>query len=95
MDHGVASMLFLGFDAFYWTDWINIQYYVGMDKLSPTQWIAECAERLHEHWHTVAPVQLEEVAVDLRRDAHLRSMSPSEAAAEWLRPISSASDGAS
>jgi hypothetical protein len=66
-----------------------------MNELLPTQWIAECAERLHERWHTVGPVQLEEVAVDLWRDAHLRSMPPSEAVAEWLRPVSSATDCAS
>ncbi|RZL87642.1 MAG: hypothetical protein EOP82_25650 [Variovorax sp.] len=58
-----------------------------MDDLTPTQWIAECAERLHERWNTVDQMQLEEVAVDLWRDAHLRSMAPADAAAEWLRPV--------
>ena len=58
-----------------------------MDELPPNQWITECAERLHERWRTVETAQLEEVAVDLWRDAHLRSMPPSDAAALWLSPI--------
>lgn len=58
-----------------------------MDQLTPTQWIAKCAERLHERWHTVETAQLEEVAVGIWQDANLRSMEPSEAAATWLKPV--------
>lgn len=64
-----------------------VQYYSSVDQLTPTQWIAKCAERLHERWHTVEPAQLEEVAVGIWQDAQLRSMTPSEAAALWLEPV--------
>lgn len=52
-----------------------------------TLWIAVCAHRLQQQWHTVDPLELEEVARDLWRDARLRSMSPEAAAVEWLKPI--------
>lgn len=63
-----------------------------MDTLTPSQWIAKCAERLHEHWHTVEAVQLEEVAVVIWQDAKLRSMEPTEAAATWLKPVVTSED---
>lgn len=66
---------------------MDVQYHFVMDDMTPSQWIAACAERLHERWQTVAPAQLEEVAMDIWRDAQLRSMAPSDAAALWLRPI--------
>ena len=50
-------------------------------------WIAACAHRLQQHWRTVDPDLLEEVAADLSRDAHLRALSPTQAAAEWLEPV--------
>lgn len=58
-----------------------------MDTLTPTEWIAKCAERLHERWHTVETAQLEEVAVGIWQDANLRNMEPTEAAATWLKPV--------
>ncbi len=58
-----------------------------MDEMTPTQWIAKCAERLHQRWQTVEPRQLEEVAVEIWRDRSLRAMEPAEAAACWLKPI--------
>ncbi|MDP1740982.1 hypothetical protein [Polaromonas sp.] len=58
-----------------------------MDTLLPTQWIAQCADRLHQRWRTVEPAQLEELAVDLWKDVQLRAMLPEEAAAVWLGPV--------
>ncbi|MES2913122.1 MAG: hypothetical protein V4718_17135 [Pseudomonadota bacterium] len=59
-----------------------------MNALRPTEWIAQCAERLHDRWHTVEPAQLEEVAVDIWKNDFFRSMEPAEAAAFWLTPVS-------
>ena len=50
-------------------------------------WIAACAHRLQQRWRTLDPDVLEEVAADLSHDAHLRAMSPTQAAAEWLKPV--------
>lgn len=58
-----------------------------MDEPTPSQWIARCAERLGEHWRTVPASELEEVAVDIWRDAELRRLPPDDAAARWLSPI--------
>jgi hypothetical protein len=58
-----------------------------MEVLRPTEWIAKCAERLHDRWHTVEPAQLEEVAVDIWKNDQLRSMGPVDAAAFWLTPV--------
>lgn len=58
-----------------------------MDALRPTEWIAKCAERLHDRWHTVEPAQLEEVAVDIWKNDYLRSMGPVEAAAFYAYPV--------
>ncbi len=66
---------------------MNVQYDLPMDTLLPTQWIAQCSDRLHQHWRTVAPAQLEELAVDLWKDVQLRAMPPEEAAAVWLSPV--------
>lgn len=66
---------------------MDVQYDLPMDTLLPTQWIAQCADQLHHHWRTVEPAQLEELAVDLWKDAQLRAMPPEEAAAVWLRPV--------
>ena len=59
-----------------------------MHHLTPSQWINQCAEKLQERWRTVETTQLEEVAVVIWQDAHLRAMEPHEAAKEWLTPIS-------
>ena len=58
-----------------------------MDELTPIQWIAKCAERLHERWTTVEQAQLEEAAVVVWNDARLRALPPDEAATKWLAPI--------
>ena len=56
-----------------------------------TLWIAACAHRLQQRWHTVDVLELEDLARDLRRDARLRAMLPDEAAVDWLRPITETS----
>lgn len=58
-----------------------------MADIPPTQWVTQCAERLHERWQTVEPAQLEEVAMELWHDARLRSLPPAEAASLWLSPL--------
>jgi hypothetical protein len=60
-----------------------------METLTPSKWIAACAERLHERWRTLEAAQLEEVAVGIWQDAQLRTMAPAEAAAVWLLPVGS------
>ncbi|HEY9027117.1 MAG TPA: hypothetical protein VIP05_22685, partial [Burkholderiaceae bacterium] len=50
-------------------------------------WIAACAHRLQQRWHTVDALELEDVARTLWRDARLRAMWPEDAAADWLRPV--------
>ncbi|MDH6594048.1 hypothetical protein M2165_003937 [Variovorax sp. TBS-050B] len=64
-----------------------------MEPLPATLWIAACAHRLQQRWHTVDPLELEDVARELWRDARLRAMSPAEAAADWLRPITAPRNG--
>ncbi|MDM0012004.1 hypothetical protein QTH87_06065 [Variovorax sp. J22P168] len=63
-------------------------YSFGMDtnKLAEI-WIAACAHRLQQHWRTVDPIELEEVAAELWRNERLRELPPAMAAAEWLSPI--------
>lgn len=61
-----------------------------MQSMSPGQWIAKCAERLHDRWRTVPATELEEVAVELWRDPALRELDPTLAAARWLQPITDA-----
>ena len=61
-----------------------------METITQTQWIARCAQRLHERWRTVEAAQLEEVAVVIWQDEQLRNMEPSEAAALWLQPVAPA-----
>ena len=58
-----------------------------METLLPTQWIAKCAERLHERWTTVDQGMLEEVAMDLWKNTEYRVMEPAEAASFWLTPV--------
>jgi len=59
-----------------------------MENMPANLWIAACAHRLQQQWHTVDPLDLEDVARDLWRDARLRAMQPDEAAVDWLKPIS-------
>jgi len=58
-----------------------------MDETPSELWIAACAHRLQQQWHTVDPLDLEDVAHDLWRDDRLRAMPPDEAAVDWLKPI--------
>lgn len=73
--------------------WLFIQYIGDMNSEltlsspSPTQWIQQCAQKLHERWHTVSTEQLEDVALDIFMDDRLRHMAPAEAAAAWLSPV--------
>jgi hypothetical protein len=62
-----------------------------MENLPATLWIAACAHRLQQRWHTVDALELGDVARDLWRDARLRAMLPDDAAVDWLRPITEAS----
>ena len=59
----------------------------AMDNTPAPLWIAACAHRLQQQWHTVDPLELEDVARDLWRDERLRAMGPDEAAVDWLKPI--------
>lgn len=59
-----------------------------MEDMPANLWIAACAQRLQQQWRTVDPLDLEEVARDLWRDARLQAMQPDEAAVDWLKPIS-------
>ena len=58
-----------------------------MDHIPETEWIAACAHRLHRHWRTVDPVELEAVAEELAHDERLRAMLPTAAASAWLGPV--------
>jgi hypothetical protein len=64
-----------------------INYDLPMETISQPEWITQCAERLHQRWHTVDTAQLEEVAVVIWQDAKLRHMAPADAAALWLKPV--------
>jgi hypothetical protein len=65
------------------------QYIDWMDELSfmPDSWLHRVSTRLQAQWPTVAPEQLDDLALDLWRDERLRSMPPEDAAAAWLRPV--------
>jgi hypothetical protein len=56
-------------------------------ELTPTQWIAACAETLRERWRTVPARELEEVAIVIWQDEALRGEAPREAAIKWLGPV--------
>lgn len=62
----------------------------AMDNTPAHLWIAACAHRLQQQWHTIDPLELEDVARDLWRDERLRAMPPDEAAVDWLKPINEA-----
>ncbi len=61
-----------------------------MAELTPSQWIAQCADRLQLRWHTLDRMQLEEAAMELWRGARWRGMAPAQAAGEWLQPVDAA-----
>lgn len=50
-------------------------------------WLSTVSALLQQQWPTVDPTRLDEVALDLWRDEHLRAMEPATAATEWLRPV--------
>ena len=56
-----------------------------MDDLHAIEWIDLCSKRLQQHWRTVDPHELDEVAIDLWTDRCWRAMAPELAAEEWLR----------
>ena len=56
-----------------------------MDELHAIEWIDLRSKRLQQHWRTVEPTELDEVAIDLWRDRRWREMAPEIAAEEWLR----------
>ncbi|RYH61459.1 MAG: hypothetical protein EON54_10070 [Alcaligenaceae bacterium] len=58
-----------------------------MDPIPETEWIAACAHRLHRHWRTVDPLELEALAEELSHDVRLRAMLPTAAASAWLGPV--------
>ena len=58
-------------------------------QVTQAQWLARCAQRLHQRWRTVELIQLEEVAAVIWQDAALRRMEPAQAAALWLQPVTS------
>ena len=64
-----------------------------MENMPATLWIAACAHRLQQRWHTVDALDLEDVARTLWRDARLRAMWPEDAAADWLRPVARPEEG--
>jgi len=49
------------------------------------EWLARCAERLHEQWPRLPLDQLEEVAAEIQRNAQRQVEEPEHAALEWLR----------
>lgn len=57
------------------------------ENMPATLWIAACAHRLQQQWHSVDVVELEDMARVLWRDERLRAMWPEDAAADWLRPV--------
>ena len=55
--------------------------------MSERTWVAACSHRLQRQWPTVDPRHIEAVAAELWSDDRLRTLEPTDAAAEWLRPI--------
>lgn len=52
----------------------NIQYFAwnaSMQSAPSSTWIAACAQRLQQQWHTVDPRDLEDVARDLWSDERI------------------------
>ena len=58
-----------------------------MTRLSQPEWVAIAAHRLHYRWRSLNPGQLDEVAMDLWKDEHLRRLEPVQAVDTWLAPI--------
>jgi hypothetical protein len=56
-----------------------------MQQLQASEWIDQCSKRLQDHWRTVDPVQLDDVAIGLWSEPRWRALQPEDAAVEWLR----------
>jgi hypothetical protein len=56
-----------------------------MEQEREVEWVARCARRLRRQWHTLDLASLEDAARELWRDETLRTRTPEDAAAEWLR----------
>ncbi len=56
-----------------------------MQEPGVVEWITRCSQRLQAQWRTVEPEVLEQVAVDLLREARFRALAPEEAAVAWLQ----------
>ncbi|OUL98767.1 hypothetical protein A8M77_29945 [Variovorax sp. JS1663] len=52
-----------------------------------SEWLAACAHQLQRRWRTIDPEVLEDVANDLWADESLRTLPPTRAAIEWLKPL--------
>ena len=61
-----------------------------MAELTPTQWIAQCTNRLQLRQHTLYRMQWEEGGIELWREARWPGMAPAQAAGEWLQPVDAA-----
>ncbi len=60
------------------------------DTVQRRTWVAACSHRLQRQWPSIDPQQVEELAASLWQDERLRRLEPTDAAAEWLQPITSA-----
>ncbi len=60
-----------------------------MDTVAANTWIAACAHHLQKHWRTVDRAQLEEVAKEMLENTQLQPLEPEDAAALWLKPVTS------
>ena len=56
-----------------------------MQALHASEWIDRCSKRLQEHWRTVEPAQLDDVAIELWGVPRWRALEPEQAALEWLK----------
>jgi hypothetical protein len=56
-----------------------------MQQVHASEWIDRCSKRLQEHWRTVEPAQLDDVAIDLWGEERWRALQPEDAATKWLK----------
>jgi hypothetical protein len=69
---------------------VFIQYDATMSANPPMPrrtWVAACSHRLQRRWLSIDPAEVEDLAATLWLDARLRELEPTDAAAEWLRPV--------
>ena len=50
-------------------------------------WLATMSAQLQRRWPTIDPQRLDDLALDLSRDASLRALPPEQAAEVWLQPV--------